>query len=132
MTRQFNSERILIIDHETSINRLYRMQLSYINMEFDLVTLGREGLKKLNSRHSAVIVEMTLPDVDGLTIATTIRERFDYLANIPIIAVSRVPIKGIGKECRQARINAILKKPLAEDVLRNALIRYVKTIPTAA
>lgn len=132
MTRGFDAERILIIDHEVSISRLYRMQLSYINMEFDRVTLGREGLAKLSSRHNAVIIEMTLPDVDGLTVATTIRERFDYMANIPIIAVSRVPIKGITRACEQARINALLKKPLAGEELRDALIRYVKKIPAAA
>ena len=108
------------------------MQLSYVNMVCDRVSSGREGLKKLSSQHSAVIIEMTLPDVDGLTVATTIRERFDYIANIPIIAVSRLPFTGIVRACEQARINALLKKPLLGDALRDALIRYVKKLSAAA
>ena len=120
------AERILIIDHDKEARKFYRMQLSYNKMEFDLVSLGREGLIKLSNQHHAVIIEMTLPDVDGLTIATTIRERFDYLANIPIIAVSCVPITGIGRQCQQARINALLKKPLNGVELREVLNRYAK------
>ncbi len=120
------AERILIIDHDKDARKFYRLQLSYNTMEFDLVSLGREGLARLSSKHDAVIIEMTLPDVDGLTIATTIRERFDYLANIPIIAVSRLPITGIGRQCQQARINTLLKKPLEAEALRAALNRYAK------
>ena len=124
--------RVLVIDHEMSMRRFYKIQLSHMRFEFDMVLLGHEGLEKLNSWHSMVIIEMTLPDVDGLTIASTIRERFDYLANIPIIAVSRLPITGIRQECQRARINALLKKPLAENELRSVLMRYANKISTAA
>lgn len=124
MSDSLVKERVLVIDHDIAARRLYKMQFSYAGMAYDLATTAREGLRKLSLGYDAVLVEMTLPDVDGLTVASTIRERSDCLSGIPIIGVSRLPINGITRQCAQARINALMRKPIDPIELAATVRRY--------
>lgn len=77
--------RILIIDDESQIRRLLKVALSGHGYEVREVASGLEGLNEVALyRPDLVILDMGLPDIDGLEIVRRLRE----WSKVPIIIIS--------------------------------------------
>lgn len=80
-----NKSRILVIDDEPQIRRFLRVALTAHGFEMIEASLGRDGLNEaVMSKPDLVILDMGLPDMDGLEVLKQLRE----WSQIPVIVLS--------------------------------------------
>jgi DNA-binding response OmpR family regulator len=81
-------ERVLIVDDDPDILRLVSYNLKQAGFEVFTATNGREGLDAVY-RHSPelIILDVMLPDVDGLEVCRTLRNQEAY-RRIPILMLT--------------------------------------------
>ena len=76
-------KRILLVDDEEYIRRLYAEELSEEGYEVVTVATGHDLLRKINlSQPSVVILDIRLVDYDGLELLQEIRSRY---YDLPVI-----------------------------------------------
>jgi CheY-like chemotaxis protein len=88
---------------------------------------GREALDALEQgRFDAVLMDMQMPEMDGLqaTGAIRTREMAQGLARIPVIALTANAMKGDREKCLMAGMDAYLSKPIKSAELKDALDTY--------
>ena len=81
-------ERVLIVDDDPDIRRLVSYNLSQAG--FDIVTAGtgRQALETVQKQPpDLIILDLMLPDVDGMEVCRTLRQR-DNSRRIPIIMLT--------------------------------------------
>ena len=70
-----NTDTILIIDDETQIRRLLEITLSASGYKTIEATTGKEGLLMVASHQpSLIILDLGLPDIDGIDVLKSLRE----------------------------------------------------------
>ncbi len=78
-------ERILIIEDETAIAELERDYLEASGYQVVIESSGEKGLRlALTEPFDLVVLDLMLPDLDGFTVTSRIREKKD----LPVIIVS--------------------------------------------
>jgi DNA-binding response OmpR family regulator len=90
-------ERILIIEDEKKISDIVK---SYLEREGFLVSVaptGESALSQIKERFDLIILDLMLPDIDGETICTSLRE----ISDVPIIMLTAKSsederVKGLG------------------------------------
>ena len=76
--------RILVVDDEPAIVRAVRANLSRHGFRVDVATTGQEALEHAQARPDLILLDLGLPDGDGLEVIRSIREQSDT----PIIVLS--------------------------------------------
>ncbi len=80
-----NPVRVLVIDDEHGMRRFLRASLSTQGYEMFEAASGREGIQAVTvSRPDVVILDLGLPDLDGIDVTRSLREWTD----IPIVILS--------------------------------------------
>ena len=77
--------KILVIDDEPPIRKLLRMGLNTQGYEVLEAPSGKSGLELLAQEPDLVILDLGLPDIDGLELLRTIRGRKE---GVPIVVLS--------------------------------------------
>ena len=90
-----------------------------------VATNGNEVLQALEDLHfDVILMDIEMPELDGLTTTRVIREREDApLGRMPIIAVTSNDNRD---ECLRAGMDAYLRKPLESKVLAQTLRRVTR------
>jgi PAS domain S-box-containing protein len=83
---------------------------------------GQVGVDRANSqRFDAILMDISMPVMDGPTAARHIRKGQGQSADVPIIAVSANVLPDAVETFRAAGMTAFIGKPIAVDALRKAL-----------
>jgi two-component system KDP operon response regulator KdpE len=77
--------KVLVVDDEPAIRRLLRMGLGMQDYEIVEASNGKSALAMLDQAPGLVILDLGLPDVNGLDLLTMIRARNE---RVPIIVLS--------------------------------------------
>ena len=77
--------RILVVDDEPPIRKLLRMGLTAQGYEVIDAPNGKTALEQLASKPQLVILDLGLPDIDGLDLLRQLRQRD---ASLPIVVLS--------------------------------------------
>lgn len=79
--------KILIVEDDSDIARLVQLQLKDIGYESDIIENGQQALESLSQAHEydLVILDIMLPDCDGLTICEQLRLKNQH---IPILMLT--------------------------------------------
>jgi DNA-binding response OmpR family regulator len=78
--------RILIIEDDPDIAKLVSLHLSELDFEVEIASDGVSGLSRASEGdHDLVILDLTLPGLDGLEICRRIRSRSTY---IPVLMLT--------------------------------------------
>jgi DNA-binding response OmpR family regulator len=81
-------ERVLIVDDDPDILRLVSYNLKQAGFESSTATTGREALEAVQRRPpDLIILDVMLPDVDGLEVCRTLRSQ-DNSRRMPIIMLT--------------------------------------------
>jgi len=91
---------------------------------------GREAIDALAStRFDAVLMDMQMPEMDGLQATGAIRTReiVQGLARVPVIALTANAMKGDREKCLLAGMDGYLSKPIKSAELKDALDTYART-----
>ena len=104
---------ILIVDDDEMVLMALNELLQPEGYEIDSVNSGSEAMKKIyNRKYDLLMLDIIMPEMNGLELCKNIREREDY-SEIPIIfltAKSQEEDKALGLE---AGANLFLSKPIS-------------------
>jgi CheY-like chemotaxis protein/HPt (histidine-containing phosphotransfer) domain-containing protein len=92
---------------------------------------GREALAALErERFDLVLMDMEMPDIDGLETTALIRERERSTGgHVPVIAMTAHALEGIQERCLRGGMDGYLAKPIRDEALRD-MIRSVTPAQT--
>ncbi len=99
--------RVLFVeDNVTLIKTVKRL----VEREYEILVAANcaEAMRLLDLRPDLVVVDIILPDCDGLTLVRHIRER---LPTVPIVATTSFTTKSEQQECLEAGCSRLLMKP---------------------
>ena len=120
--------RALIIEDDTELARVLSLELRHAGWETFVVDSGRVGLASaIGARPDAVLLDLTLPDIDGVDVCRTLRR----VSDVPIIMLTargdvqeRISgldagaddylVKPVAPAELLARLRAVLRRPRSE------------------
>ena len=117
------SQRILIVDDSISIGSLWKRALTSDGYVVHCTTRGRSALTELHCREfQAVILDLGLPDMDGLDLIREIRTEFH---GIKIIVISGAVGDHMDLVVSSAGADAAHAKPVSLNQLRNLICQLM-------
>ena len=124
---------ILVVDDERAIRRALESNLARHGFRVDSADSGRAAFDQLaRGRHDLVVLDLALPDADGLEIIRTLRAR----SNVPIIVLSVRGAERDKVEALNLGADDYVTKPFGADELvarvRVALRHATSPPPDAA
>jgi two-component system sensor histidine kinase/response regulator len=97
----------------------------------DIVANGREALDLLaDGGHAAVLMDVQMPELDGIETTARIRAQESDGAHLPIIAMTASAMEGDRERFLAAGMDDYISKPLRPDQLDAVLERWLGGAPT--
>jgi CheY-like chemotaxis protein len=116
--------RVLVAEDNPVNARLALLTLEKLGHRADIVALGADALAQLGSvPYDCVLMDVQLPDMDGLEVTRRLRRLPGPAATTPVIALTASAMKGDRERCLAAGMNDYLTKPFALPRLEAALKR---------
>ena len=115
-------ERILIVEDNADLRRLFRTTLSMAGYQVEDAPDGLDALHLIeNQAPDLVVLDLTLHALDGVSVQQELAARA-ITASIPIVIVT-----GSDRDIQGANVACVLRKPVSPDQLvktvRRCLIR---------
>jgi DNA-binding response OmpR family regulator len=108
---------VLIIDDDDSLSEVLSHRLKKQGFHTVAAYSGRSGLAKAKAQPpSAIILDLGLPDVDGLTICEQLADSPET-CSVPILILSGTEESGVVRRCRAAGSHYFLRKPYDPNAL---------------
>ena len=95
--------------------------LAELGHRADFVGTGEEAVAAVTRGYDVVLIDVTLPGIDGRETARRIRALAGTAAATPIIGITGRSEAGDEQKARAAGMNAYLRKPISPSALREAL-----------
>jgi signal transduction histidine kinase/CheY-like chemotaxis protein len=128
---ELEAVRVLIIDDNVTNQEILEYQTASWNMISESVSSGPEGLEILRTAvkdgypFDLVILDMQMPDMDGLEVARKIKAD-TVIADIKIIMLTSIGFHGgISQETKHSGIGICLTKPVRKADLRLSLLMLI-------
>ncbi|MBI3361433.1 MAG: response regulator [Chloroflexi bacterium] len=113
--------RVLIVDDEIETVRMLALALELFGFEPMEALSGAEALRQIENRvPDAVVLDLMMPDMDGLQVIRRIRAD-PKSAALPIIVVTAMVDRDAEEGCRQAGAAHFLRKPVKIEDLASLL-----------
>ena len=124
-----SAEKHLLLVEDNFINQKVALkQLDRLGYTADVAVNGQEAINillKQRSHYQAVLMDMQMPVMDGLTATREIRNLATQLApHIPIIAMTANAIKGDLERCLEAGMDDYISKPVTTKALSEKLEKW--------
>lgn len=127
MQNQGMIEKTLLVAEDNQINLLViTRMLESLGFTFDSVENGVECLKLLGeNNYELLLTDISMPQMDGLQLATEIRKMGPTKRNIPIIAMTANADLSGAEGFEAAGISDVLSKPFSKDDVRLCLEKWL-------
>lgn len=116
---------ILVIEDDKAIQNLLKISLKQENHTVTTVASAREGIDyTVKNIVDLIILDLGLPDMDGINVVKTVRQ---FKERLPIIVVSARDGEEEKIECLDAGVNDYVQKPFSSAELMariRAALRY--------
>ncbi len=116
---------ILLVDDDTVFIDTAKDTLEELGITADAVTTGAEAVSTVVEMHErgrdypAVIVDLRLPDMDGIAVTRTIRERVGD--EVPIIIISAYDHSEVEELAKAAGANGFISKPFFRSTVYKSM-----------
>jgi two-component system chemotaxis response regulator CheY len=118
MTGQNSKLRVLIVDDAALVRLFYRRILEPAGYEIEEALNGLEGVERhLTLRADLLIVDINMPQMDGLTFVRTLRRQDLPYAGTPVLVTSTETGAKDFAAARAAGANFYLPKPVNPEAL---------------
>ena len=108
----------MVIDDAALVRRYYREALEAAGFEVEEALNGLEALEKLlQAPVDLLIVDVNMPQMDGLTFIATVRGQEESLAATPALVTSTESSPKDFAAARRAGANFYLVKPITRETL---------------
>jgi CheY-like chemotaxis protein len=116
--------RVLLAEDHPVNRTVVVAMLERIGCEIAAVANGRHALELLNrEQFDLALLDVQMPEVDGLALAGAIRARGGNGDALPLIAVTAHARESDREKCRHAGMDAFLSKPFQEEELVSMMRR---------
>jgi PAS domain S-box-containing protein len=123
MRQRYAGCRILVADDEPINREIARMLLEEAGFLVDTAADGAEAVALVQeTTYTAILMDMQMPDVDGLEATRQIRERPGY-RETPIVAMTANAFSEDRARCFEAGMSDFLAKPFNPDTLFATLLK---------
>jgi|GEM_PF-581740 len=128
-----NPQRILVAEDNPVNQEVVRRLLDNWGHRVDVVGNGEEAIQAVaRFPYDIVLMDIQMPEMDGLAATARIRSLAAPAARVPIIAMTANVTRGFSDECRRAGMNDYISKPISRRALQDALHRWGRPEPAAA
>src|ERR1700744_5801650 len=111
-------KRVLVVDDAGLVRRYYREILETAGYEVEEALNGMEAMEHLLQRKpDLLIVDINMPQMDGLSFLRQLRQKSDAIAGIPALVASTESQDQDRQAAYDAGANFYLVKPLKRDNL---------------
>ncbi len=119
---ELQGKRLLIVEDNDTHRKILALQAQSWGMLAHATESGTEALKLLNLRghFDLAILDMQMPEMNGLTLAQKIREFPEY-QKLPLVMLSSLSISRAEIEASQVDFAATLNKPIKQFQLQDVL-----------
>jgi CheY-like chemotaxis protein len=116
--------RVLVVEDNGENQRVVLKILERIGYRAEAVGNGREAIERLASRsYDVVLMDVMMPEMDGLEATRRIRRDFPKERQPWIIAVTASALAGDRERCFEAGMDDFVPKPVSVGGIRAALDR---------
>ncbi len=116
--------RILLAEDNAVNRRVISQMLSKLGYRADMAANGIETLKALEkNNYDLVLMDIQMPEMDGLEAARQIRKLWSAAEQPKIIALTAYAMEGDRERCLEAGMDGYISKPVKIDDLNAALTR---------
>ncbi|MFO1243394.1 MAG: ATP-binding protein [Rickettsiales bacterium] len=131
LTRKVDKRRVLLVEDYKPNVMVAQSLLEELGYLIDVAVSGKEALAVLGSNresYTAVLMDIQMPDMDGLEATYFIREeeKQKNLPRLPIIAMTAHALLGDKERCLDAGMDDYISKPFQPEELEQALSRIAQ------
>ena len=118
---------VLVAD-DTFVNQeVARGILELVGHTCEVADNGLEAVAAVQRSHfDMVLMDLEMPEMDGLEATEAIRKLDSEAKHTPILAMTAHALAGVKKRCLAAGMNGCLTKPIQPDKLLKALTRFAR------
>ena len=114
--------RVLFVEDDAMNRRVVKDMLTIVGVTMDEAEDAETGLRMVEAEdYDAILMDLRMPGMDGLTAVRIIRARDDRKARTPIIVITADAGLGLRETCLADGANEVLGKPVAMEALFDAL-----------
>ncbi|GAB4174708.1 MAG: hypothetical protein Fur006_04700 [Coleofasciculaceae cyanobacterium] len=114
--------RILLAEDNVVNQKVALLLLQQMGYQADLASNGLQAIKAVRRQpYDVVLMDMQMPEMDGLTASRRLCEEFSEGERPRIIAMTANAMQGDREECLQAGMDDYISKPIRVEVLIEAL-----------
>ncbi|MCX9013875.1 MAG: response regulator [Candidatus Methanoperedens sp.] len=118
--------KVLVVEDEPNNMKLMSIVLKKHGHEPVEAFTGQEGAEKAaSSRPDLILMDIKLPDMDGLEVTRRIR-KIKNMKDVPIIAITSYAMAGDREEVTKAGCNGYFEKPINPLTIMNEIEAILK------
>jgi len=126
LIESIQGQTVLVVDDNVVNRTVAKKMLQCFKLNVDEAESGKNCLEKMKNNHyDLILMDMHMPDLDGIETTKLIRENPAYLT-LPIIALTANTLPEVKESWEEAGVTDYLTKPLRKAEITNALIRVAQ------
>lgn len=119
--------KLLLVEDNLVNQKLAVALLSKAGYPVDVVENGKEAVEAVTkNQYTLVLMDVQMPEMDGLEATKTIRAKEAGKEHIPIIAMTAHAMKGDRERCLDAGMDDYLSKPLNHEQLYETIAKWIE------
>ncbi|MDH3662202.1 MAG: response regulator [Alphaproteobacteria bacterium] len=124
--------RVLLVEDNRTNQMVAKATLQRLGCNVDVAGNGLEAVEAVVSRpYDVVLMDVNMPELDGLEATRRIRRRADIPASLPIIALTANAMAEDRTVCIDAGMNDFVTKPIDKNVIAQKINQVVGKISVA-
>jgi CheY-like chemotaxis protein len=114
--------KVLVADDNQLNQNMLRRQIAKLGHQVDVVSNGRQAVEAVEQQpYDALLMDVLMPEMDGLTAAAEICRRWSPSTRPRLIALTAMAAPGDEERCRKAGFDDYMSKPVHLDELAESL-----------
>lgn len=116
---------VLLVEDDLLTQKVTRWMLEELKWNVQIASTGNQALKMLENNFDLIIMDVGLPDMDGISLAGKIRNGESVNQKTPIVALTAHVMESDKEKCLASGMNDFLKKPLFKKDLKKLLLKLL-------
>ena len=130
---EINKSKVLVVEDAEIAQKFATMTLHDLGCEVHVAETGFEAIKMANQNiYDIILMDLGLPDIDGLKVTETIRKIEGNNRNTPVVALTAHSENKDGinnkQNCLKVGMNDYIEKPLTREIAEKMLEKFLQKL----